>query len=212
MLEAVNIISSGIVFGLTFGLSPSPPMTLAIRQTLNYNFREGLKVTFAPLLTDIPISLSSILIISKLPSKDIFLGITFILGALFLTRIGVKSIKTKSVKIEHGEGKEQAHSFRQGILACLLNPNAYIFWFTIASVAVVEAWNLSPIVAVLYLAGFYTFLIGSRSGIAFLFACTKVFKNPRGYLIAMRILGIALICFAVSYAWQGSRILFEMLS
>ena len=180
MISTYSMVISGVLLGLTIGLSPSPIMTLSISQTIKYNLAEGMKVALAPLFTDLPIAAVSILIISKLPNQQLCLGIIFIIGSIFIARLGVKGIRSKAIEIN--EKIESPNSIKRGIITNLLNPNAYIFWFTIGSVAVVESWKSNPGASVFYLLGFYTFLIGSRAGLSFGVSKTKVFKQPRGFI------------------------------
>jgi threonine/homoserine/homoserine lactone efflux protein len=200
------MVISGIILGLTIGLSPSPIMTLSISQTIKYNMTEGMKVFLAPLFTDLPIAAVSILIISKLPNQQLFLGIIFIIGSIFIARLGIKGIRSKTFEID--VKTEAPNSIKRGIITNLLNPNAYIFWFTIGSVAIVESWKLNPRASVLYLLGFYTFLIGSRATLSFAVAKTNVFRKPKVYLISMKFLGTVLIAFSMFYAYDGINKLF----
>jgi len=176
-------------------------MTLSIAQTIKYNAGEGIKIALAPLITDLPIAVISILIISRLPNKDVCLGIIFLIGAIFIARLGLKGIKSKPIEID--ENQESPNSLKKGIAANFLNPNVYIFWFTIGSVAVVESWAVNPLSSILYLAGFYTLLIGSRIILSLIVSKTKAFKHPGVYITSMKILGSVLILFAIYYAYQG---------
>lgn len=58
MLEIFTFLISGIIFGLSAGISPGPLLALVISETLKFGRKEGIKVAIAPLITDIPISLS----------------------------------------------------------------------------------------------------------------------------------------------------------
>ncbi len=176
-------------------------MTLSIAQTIKYNASEGIKIALAPLITDLPIAVISILVISRLPNKEICLGIIFLIGSIFITRLGIKGIKSKPIEIN--ENLESPNSLKKGIVANFLNPNVYIFWFTIGSVAVVESWSINPLSSILYVTGFYTLLIGSRVILSLIVSKTKAFKHPAVYLVSMKILGSVLILFAVYYAYQG---------
>lgn len=195
------MLVSGIVLGLTLGLSPSPVMTLSISKTIQYGVKEGIKIAFAPLITDLPIALVSILIISRLPNREQYLGGIFIMGALFIARLGIRGIRTKGLDI--GPDMKSPDSFKQGVITNFLNPNVYVFWFTIGSVAVVDSWTENPLSSVMYLFGFYTLLIGSRVVLSLVISKSKVFKHPKAYIIAMRVLGLILIGFAGYYGYQG---------
>ena len=84
MFESLQFLISGILFGLIAGMSPGPLLTLVISETIRHNRKAGILIAAAPLLTDIPIILVSVLIISKLPNSNLVLGILSIMGALFI--------------------------------------------------------------------------------------------------------------------------------
>ncbi len=64
--ETLSSLAAGTVFGLSAGFAPGPLLTLVITQTLRHDIREGVKVAMAPLITDLPIILLSLLVLSRL--------------------------------------------------------------------------------------------------------------------------------------------------
>jgi threonine/homoserine/homoserine lactone efflux protein len=74
MLEEFTFLLSGIIFGLTLGVAPGPLLTLVISETLKHNRKEGIKVAIAPIITDLPIVLVTLLILSKMSNFDPILG------------------------------------------------------------------------------------------------------------------------------------------
>ena len=59
-------LSAGVVMGLSAGFSPGPLLALVLSHTVRYGVREGVKIALAPLLTDLPIILVSMLVLTKL--------------------------------------------------------------------------------------------------------------------------------------------------
>ena len=59
-----SLLMSGMLLGLSAGLSPGPMLTLVVSQTLRHGIQEGVKVAFAPLLTDTPIVIACLLFLS----------------------------------------------------------------------------------------------------------------------------------------------------
>ena len=97
MSSEIPFIISGIVFGLGGGLTPGPLMTLVISETLKHGTKEGLKVAVAPLITDFPVVLLSIFLLSKISEIHIIIGIISILGAVFLVYLGYESFTFKKL-------------------------------------------------------------------------------------------------------------------
>ncbi len=65
MTAEISLLFSGVVFGLSGGLSPGPLLTLVVSETLKHGIKEGVKVSIAPLITDPPIVIAAIFIVSR---------------------------------------------------------------------------------------------------------------------------------------------------
>jgi len=55
----IAFLSAGVGLGLYAGFSPGPLLALIIAQTIRHGPKEGVKVAFAPIITDFPIILIS---------------------------------------------------------------------------------------------------------------------------------------------------------
>jgi threonine/homoserine/homoserine lactone efflux protein len=71
MIEELGFLFSGIIFGLAAGISPGPLLALVFSETIKYGKKEGFKIAFAPLITDLPIVLFVLLILSRLTKYDL---------------------------------------------------------------------------------------------------------------------------------------------
>jgi len=164
MIEEFTFLISGIIFGLTLGMSPGPLLTLVISETLKHDKKEGIKIAIAPILTDLPIVLITLLILSKLTNFDPILGSISILGAIFIGYLAYENISIKKIELDVSEAKPQ--SLKKGVIANFLNPHPYVFWFIIGAPTVLRAWGVSLFSAILFILGFYIFLVGSKISIA----------------------------------------------
>ncbi len=120
---------SGIILGLTAGVSPGPLLTLVISQALSYGIKEGVKVALAPLITDIPIILATFLIGTRLAGDSPVLGLLSLAGAVYICWLGWESLSIKPV--EQSDPARRPHSLKKGVLANFLNPHPYLFWITV---------------------------------------------------------------------------------
>ena len=73
----------------------------------------------------------------------------------------------------------QPRSMRKGLMANLLNPHPYLFWFVIGAPTLLKAWTTSLLAAVLFLIGLYVCLVGSKILIAWLVARSRRFLQSR---------------------------------
>jgi threonine/homoserine/homoserine lactone efflux protein len=191
----------GAVFGLTAGISPGPLLTLVISETLKHNKREGLKIAVAPLITDIPIVLLTIFLLSKMSSFDLVLGIISILGGIFIAYLGYDSIKSKGIEIDVQNLKLK--SIRKGIIVNLLSPHPYIFWLMVGAPITIKAYQASPAAAFAFIIAFYVLLVGSKISIALVVDRSKAFLKNRVFIWTLRILGLVLLVFATLLIKEG---------
>lgn len=99
MIGIFTFLISGVVFGLSAGISPGPLLTLAISETLKFGKKEGVKIAIAPLITDIPIILLTVFILASLSKIGIFLGFISLIGGLFLFRVAYENFEELYHKI-----------------------------------------------------------------------------------------------------------------
>jgi len=197
MAPRITFLFSGVVFGLSAGLSPGPLLTLVISETLKHDIKEGIKVSIAPLLTDLPIVLITILVLSRLSNMLPALGVVSLLGCAFLTYLGYESISFRGVDVDVEQAKPQ--SVRKGVIANFLNPSPYMFWFTIGAPLVLKALKIGLFSASLFILGFYVFLVGSKVLVAIVVGKSRFFLKSRNYVYTIRFLGVILLVFAVLF-------------
>jgi threonine/homoserine/homoserine lactone efflux protein len=191
----------GAVFGLTAGISPGPLLTLVISETLRHNKSEGVKIALAPLITDIPIVLLTIFILSKMASSDIVLGMISILGGIFIAYLGYDSIKSRGIEIDIQNLKLK--SIRKGIIVNLLSPHPYIFWLMVGAPITIKAYQENPVAAFAFIAAFYVLLVGSKIGIALVVDKSRTFLRNKVFIWILRILGLVLLIFAILLIKEG---------
>jgi threonine/homoserine/homoserine lactone efflux protein len=195
-LELPYIIS-GIVFGLSGGLTPGPLLTLVISETLRHNTKEGIKVAIVPLITDLPIVVTSVYLFSYFSNLQILIGIIAMGGALFLIYLGYESITYRGIELDIEQLKPQ--SIKKGILANVLNPNPYLFWITIGAPTIVKTVDISTLSAVLFIFFMYFCLVGSKVVVAILVGRSRRFLSSKNYIYLIRGLGIVLLIFAIIF-------------
>lgn len=194
---------SGAVFGLSAGLSPGPLLTLVISETLKYNAAEGIKVAVSPLLTDLPIILLIILVLSRISDILPLLGVISLCGGLFIAYLGYESIRFTGAEVElHAV---PPHSLRKGVAANFLNPSPYLFWLSIGAPMLLKALENDPAGGIMFLVIFYLLLVGSKIVIALAVGKSRSFLKSGYYVLTVRGLGIVLFGFAVYFFRNGLR-------
>jgi len=201
----ITFLSTGVALGVYAGFSPGPLLALVISQTIKYGSKEGVKVAFAPIITDFPIILVSTLLLIRLSNYKWILGIVSILGGVFLVYLAYGSIRTRGVEVNIDE--EVPYSFMKGAIVNALNPHPYLFWITIGAPTIIKALAGSYIAPVLFVGSFFGCLVGSKVLLAAIAGKSRHFLTGRSYIYIMRVLGIVLLVFAFVLFRDALRLL-----
>ena len=197
MASAFSFLISGVVLGLSGGLLPGPLLTLVLAETLKHGIREGVKISFAPLVSDAPIVCVTIFVMSRLSDVKPLMGTISLLGGVFLLYLGYESLSAKAIEI----GPETAgpRSLRKGVIANFLNPAPYMFWLSIGSPMVLRAYDANALSAWAFVLSFYVFLVGSKILLAVVVGKSRRFLKSGHYIYTIRFLGIVLLLFAALF-------------
>lgn len=198
----ISFLILGIIFGLSSGISPGPLQTLVVSETLKNNRKNGIKVAIAPFITDPFIILMTTLILSKLSNFDLILGSISIIGSIFLSYLAYKNIIFEKFTFRK---IEKIKSLEKGIIANFLNPNPYIFWFTVGGPTVLKALEVNIYTAIFFFIGFYFFLFGSLMSIAIIVDEYRNVLKSDIYKYLVKFTGILLLFFALSFLIDGLR-------
>ena len=205
MKTEISLLATGVVFGLSAGLSPGPLLMLTISETLKHGTGSGIRVALAPLVTDTPIIVLAITVVSQLSDIHFVLGLISLAGACFLIYLGYESIVFKGAEFDAQGSRPQ--SLKKGIIANFLNPSPYLFWFSVGAPIVIKSTGDGLTGPVLFLFGMYLLLVGSKIVIALITGKSRRFLKSRGYVYTIRILGIVLLLFASIFVRDGLRFL-----
>jgi threonine/homoserine/homoserine lactone efflux protein len=197
----ISYLFSGTVFGLSAGLAPGPLFTLVIAETLRGGLKSGIRVAFAPLITDLPIVCLSLFIISRLTHFSIVLGIISLFGSVFVAYLGYESLFLKLEEVSDGEVETQ--SLKKAIITNFLNPHPYLFWLTVGSPMVVKAFSIHILGAVAFVVSFYVLLVGSKVALAVFVNRSRSLLFGNAYVYTMKLLGALLFVFAVILLRDG---------
>ncbi len=198
---ASRFLLTGIVFGLSAGLAPGPLTALVISETLKYNTAEGAKVALSPLITDAPIIAFIFLALSRFSGIDGFVGTISLCGAAFIAWLGWESIRFRGADFHIDDAPP--HSIRKGVIANFLNPNPYLFWFTIGAPTILEALKVGLLPAFLFVVPFYLMLVGSKMLIAAAVGRSRAFLKSGLYVGIIRGLGVVLFVYAALFLKKG---------
>ncbi|MGD9488228.1 MAG: LysE family translocator [Calditrichaceae bacterium] len=201
---------SYLIFGITYAFAaavqPGPLLTYIISQTLKNGWRSTLPTAFAPLISDIPILIVVLYLLSTMPES--FIILLRIGGGLFLFYLGFMAFKSwKVFDVSHAITNESAkQTLFNAIFVNLLNPAPYLGWSLIMGPLFLEGWNGAPINGLALIFGFYFTMILTLAGIIILFGFAQKF----GSKVSRTLVGlssIVLFGFGIYQLWVGISIL-----
>ena len=199
----IAALASGVLLGLSAGLSPGPMLALVLAQTLRHGSREGCKIALTPLVTDAPIILATLALATKLAELRSLLGIVSLAGGAFVLYLAWESFGP--VRREAEAPAERPRSWFKGIVTNLLNPHPWLFWLTVGAAILAKTIAQGWQVAAAFLFGFYLLLVGSKVGVALLAGRSRNLLAGRLYRVVMRVLAVLLALFALLLFREGLK-------
>ena len=201
----VFYLLQGLGYGGAAAAQPGPFQAYLLSQTLKNGLRRTLVAALAPLLSDGPIVLLVLLVLTQMP--DWFVSALRFAGGFFLIYLAYKAYRSATVAAETAVSlppSENRQSIREAALMNMLSPNAYIFWSTIAGPIFLEGWRQTPVHGLAFMLGFYGALIGGFMSFVVLFGVLGQ-ASPRLNRILGAVSAVALLGFGLYQIWLGTQ-------
>ncbi|MBC8258525.1 MAG: LysE family transporter [SAR324 cluster bacterium] len=195
MIESfIGIFSIGLLLGAPSGIAPGPMLVLIISETLRHGIRAGAKVACIPLLTDAPVVLVSGFLFTQISDMSILLGVISLVGFVFLLYLGSKSFRIANAEIP--DYTPPPLQLKEIMIANLVNPNPYLFWFTVGAPLMVRSFQQTWGLGLAFLFSFYLGLVGVKILLAVATGKSRNFLHGVLYRRIMQILSLTLMGFA----------------
>jgi threonine/homoserine/homoserine lactone efflux protein len=167
----------GISFALSASLQPGPLQAFYLAKVAKNGWRKTLPAAFAPLISDGPIALISILLINILPVA--FRNWLQLAGGILLLYFAWSATKSwrEDQDPEPGSGGSAPQTIFQAALVNLLNPAPYLGWSLIMGPAILTAWAEGPIMAAALLISFYFTMISTSMVLIYLIGRTVLINS-----------------------------------
>lgn len=193
----------GIGFGLAAAAQPGPFQTYLVSQTLLKGWRRALPAAFGPLISDGPIILLCLFVLSQIP--DWMQQILYFAGGLFILYLAFgayKAWRDFNPSLPAPETETQ-QSVLKAALMNALNPNPYIYWTLVTGPILLRGWRETPLNGIGFLAGFYVTIVFSLMGIILVFGTAQRF-GPKVNRVLLGVSAVALFCFGLYQFWLGT--------
>lgn len=193
----------GLGYGGAAAAQPGPFQAYLLSQTLKNGLRSTLVAALAPLMSDGPIVLLVLLVLTQMP--DWFVSVLRFGGGFFLLYLAYRAYKAGQMVEEDTavSPPQKKQSIREAALMNMLSPNAYIFWSTIAGPIFLEGWRQAPTHGLAFMLGFYGALIGGFMSFVVLFGILGQ-ASPRLNRVLGLVSAIALFGFGLYQIWLGA--------
>ena len=194
-----------LIFGITYAfaasIQPGPLQTFLISQTLKNGWKRTLPAALAPVLSDIPIIIIVLLILTSIPSG--FLNFLQIGGGILLLYLAYSSFKSFLMFEELDTGKlKNDNTLFKAVLVNILNPNPYLGWSLIMGPLLIKGYNQAAINGITLVGGFYFTLVLCQAGIIVLFGLARNLGS-KVTRITLGIASVALAVFGIYLLLQG---------
>jgi threonine/homoserine/homoserine lactone efflux protein len=139
--------------GLAAGLQPGPMLAFLLARAASTGWRRTLPACLAPLLSDGPIAVVSVLVLSRLPpSLQAVLGAA---GGVLLLYFAVVAFGQWRRPGSPAAAGSPPRTVVEAALVNVLNPNPYLGWSLVLGPAVVAAWREGAARAFAFVGAFY---------------------------------------------------------
>lgn len=193
---------AAFVLGLTGGLKPGPLSVYVIHITLTRGGRAGFLASFAPFVSDGPIILLSMALVSQGRQFDYFISALSFAGATYLAYLGVK-ILLSSNRLDYS-ARDTPATFKTAVKLNLMNPYPYLFWGTVGGAYLVRGTATEAVVFIAVMLG--TLAI-TKFSMAIVIKLLGDRFDARVYTLLLKLLAVMLIGFAIKLTLDGYDLL-----
>jgi len=193
----------GATYAFAAAVQPGPYQAYLVAQALSHGWRRVLPAALAPVMSDIPVIVVVVLLLSRLAAP--LLDGLRIAGGLFLLYLAWHAWRAWRAPPTPALAAASAphRTFATAVVINLLNPNPWLGWSLVLGPLLLSGWRASRTDAAAMLGGFYATLVASNAGIVMLSAEAGRL-GPRVARALVGVSGAALTAFGVWQLWTGT--------
>ena len=192
----------GIGYGFAAAVQPGPFQTYVISQTLRNGWRQTLPAALAPLISDGPILILTLVVLSRVPVW--FERFLYIAGGLFILYLAYSAFVAWRDFDEAGIVTRSA-SRQSAVRAAMMNaliPGPYLYWSLVTGPILLTGWRQAPANGVGFLASFYATMVLSLGATIAVFGTARPL-GPKVNRVLLGVSAIALAGFGMYQLWLG---------
>jgi threonine/homoserine/homoserine lactone efflux protein len=200
----VSYLILGMTFAFAAAVQPGPLQSYLISKALREGWQRTLPATCAPLITDGPIIVLVVFLLSRVPASMI--NVLQFAGGIFLLYLAIDAWKAwknfDSEKAIHSTSSRK--TLQQAVLINFLSPSPYLGWSLVMGPLLLKAWRENYVDGIVMLLGFYATLVFSQMVIVMMFARAGKY-GPQTNRVLIGLSAIGLVCFGIYELWLGVK-------
>jgi len=186
----------GIGYGFAAAAQPGPFQAYLISQTLSNGWRRTLPAALAPLISDGPIIVLTLVVLSHVPVW--FQRFLYIVGGLFILYLAYSAFVAwrnfdEAGVVTHSGSRQSAV---RAAMMNALSPGPYLYWSLVTGPILLAGWRKAPVNGIGFLVSFYATIILSLIAIIVVFGTARRF-GPKVNRVFVGVSAIALASFGL---------------
>jgi threonine/homoserine/homoserine lactone efflux protein len=197
----INYFIFGISYAFACVVQPGPFQAFLFSQSLAYGWRKTIPLVFAPLISDLPVIILVLLVLTNVPHE--VLQILQCFGGVFLLYLAFKAYKAwRTFNSDVKKGRTYDRNLFKAVIVNLLNPAPYLGWSLVMGPMLIKGWSENPVNGIILLIGFYGSMIINSAIMVIIFSATlNLGQKVNRLLIAISV--IILIIFGFYQLFSG---------
>jgi threonine/homoserine/homoserine lactone efflux protein len=189
----------GAVVAFAAAVQPGPFQAYLISRALSVGWRRTLPAALSPLVSDGPVIVVVLLVLSRMPHAAIE-GLRCAGGVLLLV-LAVRALRTWrrfDNAVAASAAPSAGRSVLAGALVNILNPGPWLGWSLVLGPMLVKGWREAPSHGIALIAGFYATMVASLTAIIVAFGAAR----GLGPKVERALVGVSAAALALFGAWQ----------
>jgi threonine/homoserine/homoserine lactone efflux protein len=194
----ITYLVIGMTYAFASAVQPGPLQAYIISQTISHGWRRALPAAFSPLLSDGPIIVLMLFVLSRLPAWLIPAVRLAGGGLLLLFAFLAARTSTRSDASGTAPATTRPRSLLGATAVNLMSPGPYLGWSLVMGPLLLKGWHEAPANGIALLVGFYGVLVLSMA-VIILLAGTARGLGPRAN---RSLIGLSAVALAGLGVWQ----------
>ncbi len=191
----------GMTYAFAAAVQPGPLQAYIVSQTLSHGWRRALPAAFSPLLSDGPIIVLVLLVLTRLPA-GLILGLRLAGGILLLLFAFLAARTWRFYEADRAAPADvQPRSLLGATAVNLMSPGPYLGWSLVMGPLLLKGWREAPANGIAMLAGFYGVMVLSMAVIIVLAGAARGL-GPRANRAMIGLSALALAGLGVWQLWS----------